>query len=368
MANTPKTSPRLTGPRTRFFAFTALSSLVACVAYAGQQSYLAATDSFVAPIILSPDSDLVLSSKLRSSQLAAERALAASDLEALDETVAAGQQALVRLKGLLRTPSSANAWTSRTNDGKIAAGYEEQRLLTEQRVVLTEMAGKQAAIVDEAQANLGAGLISKLEVTKELKAQNDVALALLENDRTRLQTKLQLQQMVLTAKSLKGGDVPTMPEVIAREEQIVHLELEVLRLESELKSKRSERKLLAQKVAALDELDAQLKTRPLFRAAEKTMEVAFVPYTQLQGVEPGAAVYDCVWGVIHCRSVGVVTEVVPGEVVLPDPWGNQARGQYAVLDLREHESAKSKTLRIRGTGAPAGERSTPTHDDRVSVK
>lgn len=368
MANPPKTTPRRAGPRTRFFAFTALSSLVACVAYAGQQAYLAATDSFVAPIILSPDSDLVLSSKLRASQLAAERALAASDLEALDETVAASQQALVRLKGLLRTPSSANAWTTQANDGRIAAGHAEQRLLGQQRTVLTEMSDKQAAVVAEARANLGAGLISKLEVTKELKAQNDLAFALLENDRTRLQTQLQLRQMVLTAKSLKGGDVPVMPEMIAREEQMVHLELEVLRLESELKSKRSERKLLAQKVSALDELEAQMKTRPLFRAAEKTMEVAFVPYTQLQGVAPGANVYDCVWGVVHCRPVGVVTEVVPGEVVLPDPWGNQARGQYAVLDLREHESAKAKTLRIRGIKVPVGDGTTPPRGDRVSAK
>lgn len=367
MANQPKATPRRAGARTRFFAFTALSSLVACVAYVGAEAYRAATDSFVAPIILSPDSDLVLASKLRASQLAAERALAASDLEALDETTAAGQQALVRLKNLQRTPGSASAFATRTNDRRVSAGHVEQKMLVEQRALLVEMAEKQAAIVDEARSNLAAGLISKLEVTKERKTQNDLALALLENDRTRLQTNVQLQQLVLTQKSLQGGDTPAMPEVTAREEQMVHLELEILRLESEQKSKRSERKLLTQKVTALDELDAQLKTRPLFRATEKTMEVAFVPYTQMNGVAAGATVYDCVWGVFHCRAVGVVTEVVPGEVVLPDPWGNQARGQYAVLGLRDHESAKAKTLRIRGaTVAPAAP--APAPGDRVSAK
>jgi len=48
--------------------------------------------------------------------------------------------------------------------------------------------------------------------------------------------------------------------------------------------------------------------------------------------------------------VGTVSELVPGEVVQPDPWGASTRGQYAVLDLRDHRSARSKTLRVRSSG------------------
>jgi hypothetical protein len=40
--------------------------------------------------------------------------------------------------------------------------------------------------------------------------------------------------------------------------------------------------------------------------------------------------------------------MVPGEVVQADPWGSQVRGEYVVLNLTEHEAARSKTLRIRG--------------------
>ena len=66
------------------------------------------------------------------------------------------------------------------------------------------------------------------------------------------------------------------------------------------------------------------------------------------------------------KSVGKIAELVPGEVVLPDPWGNLARGQYAVLDLREHESAKSKVLRVRGPGLPT--RPTEEPPPTVSVR
>ena len=41
-------------------------------------------------------------------------------------------------------------------------------------------------------------------------------------------------------------------------------------------------------------------------------------------------------------------------MILPDPWGNQARGQYAVLNLADHEAAKSKTLRVRPGSARRG--------------
>jgi hypothetical protein len=75
-----------------------------------------------------------------------------------------------------------------------------------------------------------------------------------------------------------------------------------------------------------------------------------------------------VWGVFACKPVGTITEIVPGEVILPDPWGNPARGQYAVLDLSNHDAAKSKVLRVRRGASepiPAAEPSAP---QTVSVR
>lgn len=354
------------GVRARLFAFTALAVLAASVGYVGQQGYFAATDSFIAPIILSPDNDLVLASKLHGSQLAVERARTASELEAADESLAAGQKALGRLRVIQRAPASSFAWTSERNARQVSAGVTEQRMLMQQHAVLSDMAEKQQHLVNEGRDNLDAGLISKTEYTKELQTQNEVRLALLENERTRLQATIVTSEAALAKKSLTG-DAPPMPEVLMREEQMVRVELEIMRLESEQRSKLSEKKLLEGKLATIDELEAQLKTRPIFRAAEKRIDAAFVPYTQSKGVYPGAPVYECVWGAFHCKPVGEVAEVVPGEVVLPDPWGNQARGQYLVLTLRQHDAARARTLRVRGADAPPVSPSGAS-GDRVSVK
>jgi hypothetical protein len=107
---------------------------------------------------------------------------------------------------------------------------------------------------------------------------------------------------------------------------------------------------LVERVAQVDEMVQQIEERPLFQAVEGDLELAFVPYTQLEGVSPGAGVYSCLWGLFWCHDVGTVSAMVPGEVVQADPWGSQVRGEYVVLDLHEHEAARAKTLRIRGWG------------------
>ena len=357
---------RPAGARARVFAFAALGALIASVGYVGHQGYLAATDSFVAPIILSPDSDQVLATKLHASQLAVERARTASELEADDETIAAGQKASGRLKVIQRPPSSSLAWTSKINTHQVSAGFSEEKMLMAQHAVLADMATRQEHLVNTGRTNLEAGLISQAEYTRELQIHNQLRLALLENERTRFQTSIQTQQATFARQSI-AGDAPPMPEVMMHEEQMVRVELEIMRLESEQRSKHAEKKLLADKLVTLNDVEAQLKTRPIFRAADKSLDVAFVPYTQLKGVREGATVYDCTWGAFNCKSVGSVAELVPGEVILPDPWGNQARGQYAILTLHLRDSAKAKTLRIRSTRQPFTP-TPPERDDRVSAK
>jgi hypothetical protein len=63
----------------------------------------------------------------------------------------------------------------------------------------------------------------------------------------------------------------------------------------------------------------------------------------------GARVLSCTWGLLFCRDVGAVTEIVPGEVVTEDPWGDLARGQYVVIVLTDAEAVREQVLRLRST-------------------
>jgi hypothetical protein len=76
-------------------------------------------------------------------------------------------------------------------------------------------------------------------------------------------------------------------------------------------------------------------------------DVAFIPYTHLRSVRPGSRVLDCTWGVFACTQVGTVKEVLPGEVVTQDPWGEMARGQYAVLVMTDKDAVQERVLRVR---------------------
>ena len=341
------------GARPRIFAAVALLGFLAGLGYAGREGYRAATDSFVAPIILSPDNDVVIANKAKMAELNVQRATIMSDAEAVEADLAAGDRALARLRSLQQTTMNALSWTKDVTAHQASAAFADLKTLAEQTAVLREMADRQDRIARTASENLAGSLISKNDEVKEQLSLNQVQLALLDNKRTRAQSELAMRQLTLAQRSLaSGAGTPQMPEAVAREEQLVRIELEILRIESEQRSRRSLRKLVLEKLANMDAIEGQLKARPLFRATEKSLDVAFVPYTQSGGVGPGANVYDCVWGIFHCKAVGTIAEIVPGEVVLPDPWGNQARGQYAILALSEHESAKAKVLRVR-VGAPA---------------
>lgn len=355
------------GLRTRLMAFTVLGAVVSAAGFLGQQGYRAATDSFVAPAILSPDNDLVMAAKVKISELYVERARVVGEVEGIDADLLAAENAVTRLESLLATAARGVAWTKSTTGQQVASASRDLGTLAQQKEMLDQMVEKQRALVSEARANWKDGLVSKTDLARETQSFDQMQLASLENERSQMLTRAQLTlarsaQMSLAANSA----APQMPEMIGREEQMVRLELEVLRLRSECRAKRAEKKILQDKLAKMDELEGQLRARPIFRAAEKSVDVAFVPYTQSAGVTAGAEVFECTWGLFRCKSVGRVAELVRGEVILPDPWGNQARGYYAILELTDHQAAQSKVLRVRGLPPPA---TTPSAETQtVSVR
>lgn len=164
-----------------------------------------------------------------------------------------------------------------------------------------------------------------------------------------------------------------MPQILLARELSARVEIELVQIAARGRAKRAEKKALSATLEKISALETQLKSRPLFRAVEKNLDAAFVPYSQIENVSKGAKVYQCVLGLFACKPVGFVAELVPGEVVLPDPWGKPARGQYAVLDLFEHESARAMILRVRNPrtdrlGASTSDEGLKDGDHRVSMK
>jgi hypothetical protein len=138
-----------------------------------------------------------------------------------------------------------------------------------------------------------------------------------------------------------------MPEVVQGAERDTRIEIEIQRLQAETRGHQAQRAVAIASAANQRALLGELESRPLYRAMKSITDVAFVPYDELTGVTPGAAVLDCTWGVFSCHPVGKITEILPGEVVTQDPWGEMARGQYVVLSLDDKDAVRERILRVR---------------------
>ena len=338
---------------TRMLSLCTLAVVVATIGYAARVAYQAGHDSFVAPTILSPDSDLVIANKLKLNELLVERARVVGAIEGADAEIEADTKGIDQLEELRAKLDQSVQWTSEITSSKAVAGSADLVALSRQRQIMSAMIKAEKEREHSAQADVEAGVISRSDYVKEAQTLGQYELALLDNERTMLQRETEMGETRLTQRALKLPEKsPLTPELMVREDQRIHVQLEEVHLEANKRAKLAEKGALAERMATLDELAAELKSRPVYQAVEKRMDVAFVPYTQIDGVVTGAPVYSCVWGLFFCEQVGTVSELVAGEIMLADPWGTPQRGQYAVLNLWDRESAKSKTLRVR-SGARA---------------
>jgi hypothetical protein len=336
------------GLAARLFSLAMLCAVVTFFGFAGLAAYQACRDSFVAPAILSPDSDVVLTNKLKLSEFTEERARATAAMEGIDSDLDADGKGIARLADLRVELEKSVRWTSTITWQKASTGTAELEALARQRHLLEDMVQEQRQMTSRAEQDMRAGVISRTDFSKQAQTLSQLELAMIDNERSTAQSDGALRETELAEQALTSPTgAPLMPELMAVQEQRIRVELESMKLESDRRSKSAERRALVERIATIDQLTAELKGRPLYRAIEKSLDIAFVPYTQIEGVEAGAEVYSCVWGLFWCKRVGTLAELVPGEVVVADPWGTPARGQYAVLALGDRDSAKVKTLRIR---------------------
>jgi hypothetical protein len=336
------------GLGTRLGAFVALCGVASALAYGAYTVYTCARDSFAVPTILSPSSEVVAQTTLKLGELHVERVRAVAEIEGIDADMAGAEQALTRLRELKRTSSDALHWTSRMTSQKASVSVAELEALESQKQVIGDMLAEQRDLTDKAQKDVEAGLISRSDFARQQQSLSQLQLALLDNTRAMSRGQSDLVESQLARQALTEQSAPQTPELVTRQEQMIRVDLEIVRIDAERRAKVAQRDALVERVAQVDEMVQTIEERPLFQAVERDLELAFVPYTQLSGVGAGADVYSCLWGLFWCRSVGTVSAMVPGEVVQADPWGSQVRGEYVVLDLNDHEAARAKTLRIRG--------------------
>jgi hypothetical protein len=355
-----------TGPvarlRSRVAGFAVLGAVAAVLVFATRALYFIVTDSWVAPVHLSPQSDVVLQLQSKLLREQAEMSRVVVELERIDGDLAAIDAGLERLSALRAGAGAPLTWQA-------DAGAAEQKTLGRVIVslrgeieVLERAHGRQAELTAAARRDLDGGLIVRKELQQQEQALDALAVGLAEKKRMLEQARHEEREVRARTGAYRagagvgaagrhpaGGAGPdsVMPEVAASQERDARAELELLRLEAEKRNLIGLRRVAEQGLARQQELLRELESRPLYRAVHGAIDVAFVPYDQLDDVRPGARVMACTWGLVNCRDVGRVSEILDGEVATLDPWGDTARGQYAILELSEPAAIRQKVLRIR---------------------
>ncbi|MCA9676326.1 MAG: hypothetical protein KC464_14910 [Myxococcales bacterium] len=347
--------------RTRIAALAALAVTAAVLGWLARNIYYIATDSWVAPIQLSPDSDKVVQLRLQLSRQTSELARVEAEVARIDADVDAIDAAIAGLSTMRGESKQSMTWEAGVRGEELARLDRVVAHLQQQRELLGRLQDRQRDVTSEARDDLAAGLIDRDELRRQEQALDGLALQVSDNERQLEEAQLRRREADIARRAYRAeldGDGATsagpalprgrMPEVAAGDERETRLEIEMMKLASERRGLVAVRAAAADRLAKERELLDEIQARPLYRAMHTSTDVAFVPYDDLDGVAPGARVMACVWGLFSCHDVGRVTEILPGEVVTEDPWGDLARGQFIVLDLDEPGAIREKVLRVRG--------------------
>ncbi|MGF1464836.1 MAG: hypothetical protein ACFCGT_01770 [Sandaracinaceae bacterium] len=315
------------------------------------------TDAWIAPANLSPEHDRVIQLHLQVDRTTAEVDRAEAEVTRIDEQVAAIDVALSRLARLRDNSREMFLWGAEERARVVAATREALASLEREREVLARLVERQERIAARTRAHHEEALVGRAELEREEQALDRLRLSVAANQRALGEARQTLAQSSAEREALRAsadGEVGASPHApgrlplsVQRQEQMTRLDLEIVQLEAERRGLVATRRAAERNLGEVRDVLDQLRSRPLWQATERSLDVAFVPYAQLEGVAEGDDVIHCVWMVAGCRRVGRVADILPGEVVTQDPWGELARGRYAVLALSDPAAVRERILRVR---------------------
>jgi hypothetical protein len=321
----------------RVTAMMALYGMFAAITgYAALMGFYSVNKSWVAPLLISPSNDKILS--LTAQMVASQQTLDSLNLstKSLREARAEMVQRRDVLQDLNRELETAAAQQKSDN---ISSGRELSRLALQKHA---DLRSTQAMLMEidqnesEVERNLKAGLITRGEALAQ-----KTTLAQFKN----AYTDAQVSEVVLkdSARQKMSTDlsvVDTMSKAVELRSGLAQLELNIKTGDDQIANNTVQ-------IANIQKAIRTTQDNPYFIAAQSTMpvEMAFMPFDNQHAVSVDAPVYDCALSFVWCRKVGSVRRIFAEEERATNPiFKTDIRGTFIQLDLTDHEAVKSKTL------------------------
>lgn len=324
-----------------------LTVITGVASYLSLLVFYAVSDSWAAPIRLSPSHEKVLAiqpqvATIEASLLNQRTAL----MKAVDE-----QDLLKRSTGdvsdtVNQLATAINADAAAMNVTSAALGD----VIKEKEAVVREADKAVAAARDlllSSEKELAAGLITQdVAAARRLTAQSAITAAA-DLKASLAQLKYQQSQLSRGASASKGS---------GKSVQGVQLVQQQKELDTTLVASNAQSLLLEETINALrstiveqERLLAVAKQSPFFRARSEIVHVAFVPYSNLKSMQVGDKVYDCLLQVVICSEVGKVTRIYDAEDYARHPlFKTDLKGQLVELELSDKTASFSQVIFIGG--------------------
>jgi hypothetical protein len=327
----------------RLLGFAVLTLIVVVlVGYIATSAFYFVSSSWIQPMVVSKSDERVLTVQTQLAEQENIRDRLLADLAIADRTIAVQQSfqtefarsiradltgrraALSRVRELARNYAGARERIRRSN----AAFAEESRKRIDQEYA--------ARLIDRSDVLSGKYQLAQISGSNLSLAERQVEF---ESRAAALSTEAKALDAILSEKS---GDSALSYEVLK-----IKQEFEMSRLET---AKAIEnRELLKTSLGRQESIIENLRQVPFLRAAKAGANVAFVPYDNLDGVEKGEPLYRCALGMVFCRKVGAVKEVMAGEVTFKHPHREKIlRGKMVELDLEKADAAEEDVLFVGG--------------------
>jgi len=316
--------------------------VVALVGYVTQTVFYMVSESWMTPVALSPSDAKVVAAAASLAEQRNLRDRAAADLAETERAIA----------------------EHRSYQAELASSIEKDR---DTRRRSLDHARKLVGTAASARAKLTATSgVFAADHAWRVNAQHDAGLI---DDSRLLAENYQLAQISSSSLALeqRHAELSELAAKLARETDALDavlsggateagLPYEVLAVKRQLDdSRRALADALAQKtvleasIARQDEIIRGLEASPYLRATDRTSNLALVPYENLDNAKPGTEVTACRVAMIVCRKVGVVREVLPGEVPVRHPHRDrELRGRMIELQLDDDAAASEGVLFLGG--------------------
>lgn len=323
------------------------SFLAAVVVYVILVLFYFVSDSWAAPLILSPSQERVLSFQPQISALQANLNKQKIELQTAQETVTALTTQVEEIKVLIGRTTIA-ATTESEQLEKTGREIQDAVRNKQRNIKATEQIIRDAnRLLKQVDAELEAKLI-----TSDQAAQRRISLQAAINAATDARTQaLQLEQQARQfqqgSSTLTGGasSLAAMSSV----KQLADLRGMLAQMEIQLNAAKSSVSALESSIKEGERVFEVAKTSPYHRALTETVTVAFVPYENLDSVTKDDPVYYCYLKIFACTKVGKVIQIYDAEEYARHPlFKTDLRGKMIEIKVKELEHAKSDVLFIGG--------------------